>query len=257
MNYKLLVDTAVLAGEIMLVSGAETYRVEDTICRILKTSNLESCEGFVVSTGIVVTLNDSTIDAITQVKRVGERSTNLGRIYRANNISRMLCKGELELSDAYEQLKKLKNGYNDYKATITFICIILTSVSFSVLLGATWIECLVAGFNGMFVVGSEIIYSKIRFNRVVMNLCVSFIIAITTMIFTTYLPVKIDMEPVIVGSIMALLPGVAITNAIRDTLQGDYMSGGAKVIEAFITAASLAVGIGGGLAFGRIIMGGM
>ena len=31
MNHKLLLDTAVLAGEIMLCSGAETYRVEDTM----------------------------------------------------------------------------------------------------------------------------------------------------------------------------------------------------------------------------------
>ncbi|MBE5962571.1 MAG: threonine/serine exporter family protein [Lachnospiraceae bacterium] len=256
MNYKLLVDTAVLAGEIMLVSGAETYRVEDTICRILKTSGLETCEGFVVSTGIVVTLSDSSIDAITQVKRVGERSTNLGRIYRANDISRRLCNHEISESEAYEQLKALKKE-NNYKEMTLFICIILTSVSFSVLLGASWLECLIAGFNGLFVVASEIIYAKIRFNRFVMNLCVSFIIAVTTMAFTKYLPFTIDMEPVIVGSIMALLPGVAITNAIRDTLQGDYMSGGAKVIEAFLIASSLAVGIGGGLAFGRIIMGGV
>ena len=41
-NDKLLMDTAVLAGEIMLQSGAETYRVEDTMCHILKTSKRQS-----------------------------------------------------------------------------------------------------------------------------------------------------------------------------------------------------------------------
>ena len=77
MNFKLLVDTAMLAGEIMLSGGAETFRVEDTMTRILKTSCLERCEVFVVSTGIVLTLDDSTIDAISMVRRVEERCTNL------------------------------------------------------------------------------------------------------------------------------------------------------------------------------------
>ena len=56
------------------------------------------------------------------------------------------------------------------------------------------------------------------------------------------------MDVVISGSILPLLPGVAITNAIRDTLQGDYMSGGARAVEAFVMAASIAIGIGCGLA---------
>ena len=41
MDYKLLLDTAVFAGEILMKNGAETYRVEDTMYRILKKSNLK------------------------------------------------------------------------------------------------------------------------------------------------------------------------------------------------------------------------
>lgn len=52
---------------------------------------------------------------------------------------------------------------------------------------------------------------------------------------------------------MPLVPGVAITNAIRDTLQGDYLSGGARVLEAFLKAASIALGVGIGMAlFGAV-----
>ena len=56
MDYKLLMNTAILAGETMLKSGAETYRVEDTINRILKTSNAQTVETVVLMTGIFVTL---------------------------------------------------------------------------------------------------------------------------------------------------------------------------------------------------------
>ena len=46
---------------------------------------------------------------------------------------------------------------------------------------------------------------------------------------------------------MPLVPGVAITNAVFDTLHGDYLSGTARMLEAFVTAAAVAMGIGIGL----------
>ena len=44
MDHKLVMDTAVLAGEILLKSGAETYRVEDTMKHILNTGNTETAD---------------------------------------------------------------------------------------------------------------------------------------------------------------------------------------------------------------------
>lgn len=250
MNYKRLVETAALAGEIMLAGGAETYRVEDTIKRILKISKLERCEAFVVSTGIVITLDDSTIDTISTVRQVEARITNLGNIAMVNDISRKLCSDQLAIEDAYELLCDLK-GQRRYNDWLVYLCTIITSAAFTVLLGATATECALAAVNGCFVVISEILNKKRRVNRFVMNMVVCFLIAVMTTYFYTIPNIQIEIEPVIAGSIMALLPGVAITNAIRDTLQGDYMSGAARVIEAFVIAASLAVGIGSGLTFGR------
>ena len=66
MDYRLLMDTAVLAGEIMLSSGAETYRVEDTIAHMLKMANLKHTHVFVTATGFFATLSDPNMDAITE-----------------------------------------------------------------------------------------------------------------------------------------------------------------------------------------------
>ena len=57
-DYKLLLDTAVLAGQLMLRNGAEIYRVEDTIHRILRVSGFKTTEAYVTSTGLIVTLDD-------------------------------------------------------------------------------------------------------------------------------------------------------------------------------------------------------
>ena len=57
-----------------------------------------------------------------------------------------------------------------------------------------------------------------------------------------------NLEAVIIGAIMPLVPGVAITNAVRDTLQGDYVSGCARILEAFLKAAAIAIGVGAAMA---------
>ena len=81
----------------------------------------------------------------------------------------------------------------------------------------------------------------------------SFFMAFTTMLVRSTLCPALNLEPAIAGSIMALLPGVAMTNGIRDTLEGNYMSGSARMIEAFVIAVSLALGIGVGLSSCRIL----
>jgi uncharacterized membrane protein YjjP (DUF1212 family) len=205
---------------------------------------------------MMVTLADSSIDAITQVRKVNERITNLGNIYYANDISRKLCKGAIELEEAHKQLEELLAAKR-YPNWLQYICAIISATSFTVLFGATLQECLIAAFNGVFIVISRMFNHKVEINRFVSNMVVCFVIATTTSLIVRIPGVQADIEPVIAGSIMPLLPGVALTNAIRDTLQGDYVSGTARLVEAFVTAAALAVGIFAGLALGKTILGGV
>ena len=113
-NYKLLVDTAALAGEIMLSSGAETYRVEDTMYHILKTSESEAIEALALLTGIIVTVNDKTMEQpLTVMKTINDRVTNMKNIIKVNDISRKYCNGDISLEDAYQKLQKVKGKVND------------------------------------------------------------------------------------------------------------------------------------------------
>ena len=59
--------------------------------------------------------------------------------------------------------------------------------------------------------------------------------------------IEFHSQYMIVGSMMPLVPGLALTNAIRDTLQGDYLSAGSRMIEALMVAASVALGVGAGM----------
>lgn len=72
-------------------------------------------------------------------------------------------------------------------------------------------------------------------------------LAVTSILCVHYLPGTMDLNVIIIASIMPLVPGVAITNAVYDTLHGDYISGAARMLEAFVTAAAIAIGVGLGM----------
>lgn len=254
-RYRLLMDTALLAGQIMLKSGAETYRVEDTICRILQTSGLETAETFATVTGLFVTLADPSIDAITKITRVSEKQTNLSQVYDVNDISRRLCSGVITVEEAYQELLRIKEK-KEYPISMVYIGIIMTSSFFTLLLGGGILASALSAINGVWIVACRHITGRVRLNNFITDMLSSFIIAVATMLYAHLLDNSVIVEIIIVGSIMPLVPGVAITNAIRDTLQGDYLSGGSRAIEAFVIAACIAVGIGVGLAFGVAVMGG-
>lgn len=248
MNYKLLVETAMLTGEIMLSGGAETYRIEDTMTRILKISNLQKAEAYVLPTGIFLTLADPSIDAITLIKRVDKRVTNMSNIYEANNVSRNLCCNKISIEEAYNILLPLTES-DMYSDKAIFVCTMLTSLFFGLLLGGNVLNCIIAGVNGSLIAVIMLLTKKTKIPGIVKNLVASIVVAFCSMFFLHVIKLDLHLDLLIGGSVMPLLPGVAITNAIRDTLQGDYISGSGRAIEAFVSAAMTAAGIGIGMSF--------
>lgn len=252
MNHKLLLDTAVLAGEIMLCSGAETYRVEDTMYHILKTSEAESIEALALMTGIVATLNSPDMEQpMTLMKAVNDRTTNLNHIIQVNDISRRYCGGELTLEETYRKLKQI--GGMQYSRTLCNIALVGVASGFAMMFGGSFLDVVVTAMVGILLAGIITLGQKLRMNVIIVDILSSMGIAVLAIAMKTYAIQTINMDTVIISAIMPLVPGVAITNAIRDTLQGDYLSGGARVLEAFLKAASIALGVGIGMAiFGAV-----
>ncbi len=245
MNYQTLFRTAMLAGEIMAQSGAETYRVEDTMTRILKFSGLQSVEVYATTTGIVATLSDPGIEPITGVKRISNRSTNLSRINDVNQVSRNICSGCLEPEEAIKRLEEIhKKG--TYSSTVIAAATLISMAGFVGLFGGSLMDCFIACLNGVFLV----LIGKLTENKVnstfIVDMIKCFVLAYLTMVCTKYFT-GTNQNLIIIGSIMPLVPGVPITNAIRDTLQGDYNSGTARAMEAFVISLGIAVGVGLGI----------
>lgn len=248
MNYRLLVDMAVLAGELMLISGAEVYRIEDTVVRILKHSGVEKTEVFVLATGIFATLSEPSGNVITVVKRVDRRATNLNRIYNVNEVSRRFCKDEATVEASYERLQQIAGEiqYNHIKKSVGYV---MTSAFFAVLFGGGGIECIAAAAAGAILSLAVFGAGKLRLNDFCLNAAAAFSAALGTLLLQRFIFTQLSIDAVIISAMMPLVPGVTFTSAIRDTLNGDYSSGCARIMEAVVVALAVAFGVGFAMLF--------
>ena len=121
------------------------------------------------------------------------------------------------------------------------------------MLGGSFLDVAATAVVGVLLAAIITLGEKVKMNVIIIDILSSIGIAILAIAMKTYGMKEINMDTVIISAIMPLVPGVAITNAIRDTLQGDYLSGGARVLEAFLKAASISLGVGIGMAlFGAV-----
>lgn len=251
---KKIAEVAALAGRIMLESHAESYRVEDTVVRIMKTSGLSITEAVSTTTGLFLTLDDEddSVEPVTLVRRISERGNHLNKIYRVNNISRMLTSGEITPDEAYERLQVVdESEYTAYRKDIATIMIV---VSFTILLNGSIWDVLFSFLAGMVVAISRFGQEWLDLNSFINGIFSTFLTSLFITLGASLLPGNINSHIVTIAALMPLYPGTAFTNGIRDTLKGDYVSGIARIADAIVIALSLAIGVAIGLyVAGRIL----
>lgn len=237
-----ILNFAVHIGELMLKSGAETYRVEDTITRILRVHSFHAVETFVIPTGIMVTIEGDTFSLSTKVVRVKHRSTRLDRVERLNQLSRDYVSGKISLDEGYALLNDIEHCHG-YKRFTVITWVAVSCAFFAVMFGATLFEFILAIFIG-FGVGylQQHLSSKNIINFFVHFICALFL-GFSVMFCHFIFKAKVSVEPIIIGCIMPLLPGLAFTTAVRDAIGDELLSGISRATEALLMAVAIAAGI--------------
>lgn len=254
MNPSELLEVALTAGEIMLRYGAETYRVEDTMVRICKKSNVRFVESFVIPTGIVATIIDENGNFITISKRIKNRTIDLNKIALVNQFSRDFCKYDISYNEALKILKDIENkkGYKFFELSLSagIAC------SFStVLFKGSFLDAISSFLVGFMSQSAITFLNKKGFSWFMTYIIGGFLTALIASI-TVFFNVGENIDKIIIGSVLIMTPGVAITNAIRDTIAGDLLSGVARAIEAILVAVFIAIGAGIALFIGNKLLGG-
>lgn len=243
---QLIIKICLLAGKLILQNGGETYRVEDTMNRIAYAYGIESSHSYVTPTGIIFATDGGS--QITRLVRISERSTNLLKVSMVNDISRKISKGDLCAEDAYRQLKDLEEKSYEYRELYKVLAAAVASGCFLIMFDGKWSD-----FLTVFLIGGIGFLSFIMLHRLVpVKFFAEFLTAIiigASSSLAVYLGLGGELDKIIIGSVMPLVPGLHITNAVRDLMAGHLVSGLSKGAEAFLTAFAIGAGIATVLSF--------
>ena len=233
-----VIDVVLIAGRILLESGAETYRVEDTMNRIAHSYGLHNTYSFVSSTAIIFSLNDRTS---TRLIRVQERTTDLEKIALTNSLSRKISNKELTIDEAKSEFIHLQHASLQYSFN-EFLAAAIACGFFLFMFGGVASDCWIAVIAG----GSAFLtfsfvqrYIQIKFFSEFVAAAVVISIAATF----TKLGIATNQDIITIASVMPLVPGILITNAIRDLLAGELLAGMSRGVEAALTAFAIGAGV--------------
>jgi len=235
----LLLNTCLLAGKIMTESNAEMYRVEDTMSRIASASGHYRLVSYVTQTGLFIGFDrTSTI----RMEQITNRTINLERVVKVNNLSRKYVANELTLEELYSALQEVEKDRRMFPVWLQIISAAIISGTIMILFGGELKDLPITLSIGG--VGYIVYLCSLRFFRIkfLAEFLSSLIIGIAA-ILSVRLGIGLNQDLIIIGCVMPLVPGVQITNAIRDLLAGHYVSGVSRGAEAMMTAAMIGFAI--------------
>lgn len=250
MNYHKALSCALDVGEQLLVSGAEVYRVEDCIRRILFAYGAQDVDVFTITSSIVVTVLTPEGKRLTQTRRIERYATNLQRVHQLNQLSREMCRERMDFDRCQARYAAIM-AERPYPQWAEFACYALIAGAFTVFFGGSWRDAVISAFIGVVLKGTVSLVGAVRFNHVLSNLIASFVLSVLA-----FLAVRVGLadtvDRIVIGNIMLIIPGATLTNSLRDMISGDTMAG----ILRFIEACILALAIAGGYFLASAVLGG-
>ena len=242
---EMAIDCCLLAGRLMMEAGAETYRVEDTMERMAETQKLSATHSFVTPTGIIFTPGSPHH---TKLIRIKSRTTDLEKVALVNDVSRKLSAHEYTLEEAYARLQAIEKSNVMFPLWLQIIAAAIASGCFLVLYEGVWSDVPIAIFAG----GAGFIIATLMQELTKVSFFAEFIAALAIGLIgfgAIHIGFGTELDKIVIGSVMPLVPGLLITNAVRDLMAGHFVSGLSKGAEAFLTAFAIGAGVAFVLSF--------
>lgn len=241
MNEQKLINLIGEIGRLLLKHGAEIYRVEESLLRMCKSYGYQNVEVFALPSYFTLTIEMHDLHTYTLSKRSQQNRVNLDMVYELNNLVRYVCDQHPDYDYLKKQINKLRN--TPLNMPLIFLGYGLGTGFFTTFYGGSINETIVAMFIGFILYFFIWLIELLEINNLVSTL-LSSILLTTLAIFCARMGIIDNLQATITGCLMILVPGVAITNSLRDIMGGDYISGMARMLEALLTATFIAVGVG-------------
>lgn len=240
MNYNTLLELATNLGYELSMAGAETFRVEESIQRILGAYGVNA-EVFAIPNYLVVTVTDDDGKPITKMRRIGQHGNNLDAVEKFSNLSRSLCSQRPDPEAGLGWIDQTRNKISHYTLPMLFLGYFLGSSGHALFFGGNAIDSLCSGICGMTVGLVSQFLEKRKANPFFSTIASAFVMAILAYALGAW-GITRNPDAVIIGALMILVPGLLFTNAMRDIIYGDTNSGINRIVQVVLVAVAIALG---------------
>lgn len=245
MDHKLLLDITCELGYRLAMNGAETFRVEESICRIMNTYGIKA-EVSAVPSCIHVSIEDEDGTPLTRMRRIENQTNNLDSVEKYNALSRRICAQRPSPQEIKTWLDETEKTRKHYPTIINLIGSFLVGCGFTLLFGGHVLDCLCGGLCGLITGVASMVMQRWKINQFFQTIASAFLLAMAAYaVATTGIITSVDAA--IIGPLMLLVPGLLFTNAMRDIIFGDTNSGTNRIVQTLLIAAGIALGTGAAL----------
>ena len=240
MDYNTLLDMALSLGYELAMSGAETFRVEESISRVLSAYGAK-CEVFAIPNYLVVTILDEDGKPITRMRRIGNHGNDLDAVEKYSALSRAYCNRIPDPKEGSGWMDLVRQRIQKYSFPMELLGDFIGAGGFALLFCGNWLDAFWGGICGIIVGLTSKFLERLQSNPFFRTIAASF-----TMALFAYALGAMGMTPnpdaVTIGALMILVPGLLFTNAMRDIIYGDTNSGLNRIVQVMLTAIAIALG---------------
>lgn len=231
--------TALDIGEHLLKNGAEVSRVEDTIERICFAYGAARVESFAITTLIVASVRMKNGEHSEQMRHIKSSDMNLHRVEMLNNISREICQDGIPISEAREKIERYKRS-KPYPEAVQIIGQVFVVFGFTLFFGGGWLDGIAAGLIALIV--ALVSRIDLPFNKGNLQIIIRSFIAGALSELSVNIGFAQNLDCVLIGTIMMLIPGLALGTAVYDMFNGNLISGMMRALQCLVLAVFIAIG---------------
>ena len=240
MEYSKLLDMATDLGYELAMSGAETFRVEDSISRVLAAYGIEA-EVFAIPNYLIVSIVTDDGTPMTRMRRIGSHDNDLDAVEKFNGLSRAICNRKPDPETGLGWLQLVREKLTAYPLAVELAGDLLGAGGFTLLFGGSIMDALWGGVCGIAVGVISRALRKLDANPFFRTIAASFFMAILAY-GLNLAGICQNPDAVTIGALMLLVPGLLFTNAMRDIIYGDTNSGINRIVQVALTAIAIALG---------------
>ncbi|MBE6787764.1 MAG: threonine/serine exporter family protein [Ruminococcaceae bacterium] len=227
--------------KMMVEAGAEIYRVEESANHIFSAYGYKNVDVYATTSNIIISIEakDSTIKSHT--KRIKKISTDIEKIDRLNDLVRDISQNRPDFSYIEKEIEKIKQTPK-FSTVVNIIFYGVIAGAFYLFFGGrSIVEFIVSTAIGLVTGVINVFFEKLDFNKVLGKFVQSFMASLLAVALKK-IGIVSHTEYIIIGNIMTLIPGIGLTNSLRDLFVGDNISGVLRLIEAALSALAIACG---------------